>query len=65
MNTDRATPDRDLLAELCEKHGMKAELIEELLKIEKEHQLRDRRHGIYDRLREAIQESLAPQPRMD
>lgn len=58
MNGDRVTPDRDLLSELCAKHGMNIELIEELLKIEKDYQLRDRRHGIYDRLKEAIQASI-------
>ena len=65
MSGDRATPDRELPAELCTKHGMKIELIEELLKVEKEYQLRDRRHGIYDRLKETIQTSIAPQERMD
>ena len=65
MNVCRATPDRELLAELCNKHGMKIELFEGLLKVEKEYQLRDRRHGIYDRLRETIQASVEPQERMD
>lgn len=65
MNSSRVTPDRELLAELCNKHGMKIELIEELLKVEKEYQLRDRRHGIYDRLKETIQTSIASQERMD
>lgn len=65
MNGDRATPDRELLAQLCAKHGMKIELIEELLKVEKEYQLRERRHGIYDRIKETIQASIAPQERVD
>jgi hypothetical protein len=65
MNGDRVTPDRELLAQLCAKHGMKIELIEELLKVEKEYQLRDRRHGIYDRIKETIQTSITPQERVD
>ncbi len=65
MNGDRVTPDRELLTDLCTKHGVKIELIEELLKVEKEYQLRDRRHGIYDRLKETIQGSIAPQERTD
>ena len=65
MNSDRITPDRELLASLCAEHGMKIEVIEELLRIEKEYQLRERRHGIYDRLRECIQASVSPQERRD
>jgi hypothetical protein len=33
-------------------------VVEELLKIEKEYQLRDRRHGVYDRLRECVHTSI-------
>ena len=65
MNSSRITPDRELLASLCTKRGMKIEVIEELLRIEKEYQLRERRHGIYDRLRECIQGSISPQERKD
>ena len=61
MSVLRTAQDRELLDKLCAKHGVKGELIEELLKIEKEYQLQSRRHGIYDRLREFIQSSITCQ----
>jgi hypothetical protein len=65
MSESRTAPDRELLAGLCTKHGVKIEVVEELLKVEKEYQFRDRRHGIYDRLREAVQASISPEERKD
>jgi hypothetical protein len=63
MNT--SAPDRDLLQSLCARQGIKPELVEELLRIEKEYQLQNRRHGIYDRLRECIRSSIQPEERRD
>jgi len=65
MSSNRITQDRELLASLCEKHGMKLDVVEELLRIETEYQLRERRHGIYDRLRECVKASISPHERKD
>ncbi len=65
MTNNRLTREHELLVELCLKHGVKIELIEELLKVEKDFQLRDRRHGIYERLKETIQASISPHEQMD
>ena len=51
--------DRDVLAEellrkLCEQHGVPLGMVQELMTIEKRHQFRDRRHGIYDELASVI-----------
>ncbi len=48
------TSDRDLLVRLCDEHDLDISLIDELLHIEKYYQVHERRHGIYDRLRDAI-----------
>jgi len=48
-----------ILPRLCEKHGISLELAQELLSIEREYQTSERRHGIYDRLQEAIEDSLS------
>lgn len=48
-----------ILARLCEKHGVSLELAQELLSIEHEYRTSERRHGIYDRLQEAIEDSLS------
>lgn len=50
--------EKELLYDLCQKHGVNPDAVEELLKIEKEYQLRERRHGIYDRLRDSIKASI-------
>lgn len=47
--------ERDLLKELCIKHGVPASMLEELLKVEKEYQLKERRFGIYEKLRQIIE----------
>ena len=50
----RVQSEKELLQDLCRKHDVKPELVEELLRVEKEYQLREKRHGIYDKLREVI-----------
>jgi hypothetical protein len=65
MSVLRTAQDRELLDRLCAKHGIKRELIEELLKIEKEYQLQIPRQRIYDRLRECIYGSIALEERRD
>jgi len=57
--------DRDLFESLCCKHGVKTVVVTELLKIEKDYQLQNKRHGIYDRLRECIQSSVQVEERRD
>ncbi len=50
----RVQSEQELLQDLCRKHNVKPELVEELLRVEKEYQLREKRHGIYEKLREVI-----------
>lgn len=50
--------DKEILEELCVKHGVDISTVEELLKVEKQNRFRERRHGIYDSLRDCIQNSL-------
>ncbi|HBG62038.1 MAG: hypothetical protein A2Y03_06565 [Omnitrophica WOR_2 bacterium GWF2_38_59] len=47
--------ERDLLKELCVKHGVSTAMLEDLLKVEKEYQLKERRFGIYEKLRQIIE----------
>jgi len=65
VSTLRSTQDRELLQTLCAQHGVKPEVVEELLKIEKEYQLKQRRVGIYDRLKECVESSINPEERRD
>ena len=48
------TEDERLLEELCEHHGVSYDKVLKLLKTVQEHELKDRRHGIYDALREIL-----------
>jgi hypothetical protein len=50
----RSPSEKELLQDLCRKHNVKPESVEELLRVEKEYQLREKRHGIYEKLREVI-----------
>ena len=43
-----------LLKELCAEHGVDPDLIEALFEIEREHELQERRHGIFGKLRECL-----------
>lgn len=45
--------DREILKSVCEDHGVEPDLIESLIKIEKDSQLRSR-HGVYDTLESEI-----------
>jgi len=54
----RSSGDKELLMDLCRKHGVNPAVVEELFKIEREYQFRDRRHGVYERLRECIRTSI-------
>lgn len=65
LNNQRGTLEQELLDSLCEKHGIRADLILELIDIEKEHQFQQRRHGIYLELKECLQNSLSPEERKD
>ena len=57
----RTSRDKQLLQDLCRKHGVSEEEIEELLKVEKEYQLREKRHGIYEKLREVLYSTVGVQ----
>lgn len=46
--------DNGLLDELCKKYGIPSEVIGEMLEIENDHQLMERRHGIFQKLRETM-----------
>jgi len=65
MSESQHAPDRELFDRLCLKYGLKPEVLSELLKIEKDYQLQNKRHGIYDRLRECIQSSVQVEERRD
>ena len=47
--------ERDLLKELCVKYRVSTSMLEDLLKVEKEYQLKERRFGIYEKLRQIIE----------
>ncbi len=51
--------DKEILEELCKKYEVEVSTVEELLKIEKQNRFRERRHGIYDSLRDCIRDSLS------
>lgn len=59
MTLKHSKEDRKLLEKLCDDHSVDLPLVEDLFKIEKEYQLQDRRHGIFDRLKECIQASIS------
>jgi len=59
MTESLSRQEDSILARLCEKHGVPLELAQELLSIEHEYQTSGRRHGVYDRLQEAIEDSLS------
>lgn len=63
MATVDGCPDDELLEALCRQHGVHLGVVRELRRIEKEHQARERRHGIYDQLRECIRASVTREGR--
>ena len=46
--------DSQLLAELCEQHGVSKEKVLKLLDAVREYEFKDRRTGVYDALREIL-----------
>lgn len=60
-----ADDDRQLLRELCEQHGVSLDKVLKLLEAVREYELKDRRTGVYDALREILnskQSSDAEEP---
>jgi hypothetical protein len=56
----KMTPeDSQLLAELCEQHGVSAEKVSKLLDAVREYEFKDRRTGVYDALREILKSTPA------
>ena len=49
-----ADDDRRLLQELCEQHGVSAEKVLKLLETVRDYELKDRRTGVYDALRDIL-----------
>lgn len=48
--------EREILKRLCKDEGVKFSLIERLIQVEREHQLKSSRYGIYDNLKEILKE---------
>ncbi len=46
--------DKRLLRELCEQHGVSTEKVLKLLEVVRDYELRERRTGVYDALREIL-----------
>jgi hypothetical protein len=49
-----ADDDQRLLRELCEQHGVSTEKVLKLLETVREYELKDRRTGVYDALRDIL-----------
>jgi len=47
--------DRKLLEDICTKYNVSLEEMESLLRVEKEYQLKERRFGIYDKLKQILE----------
>jgi hypothetical protein len=47
--------DRKLLEEICIREGVSLQVVEKLLKVEKEYQLKERRFGIYKKLKQVLE----------
>lgn len=54
MNNQISLPEEEILANLCEKYGVKQELIRELLVIERGYQDHAKRRGIFQQITELI-----------
>jgi len=54
MNNQISLPEEEILANLCEKYGVKQELIRELLLIERGYQDHAKRRGIFQQITELI-----------
>jgi len=49
-----ADDDRRLLQQLCEQHGVSTEKVLKLLETVRDYELKDRRTGVYDALRDIL-----------
>jgi hypothetical protein len=49
-----ADDDKRLLQELCEQHGVSTEKVLKLLDVVRDYELKDRRTGIYDALKDIL-----------
>ncbi|WP_295578439.1 DNA modification system-associated small protein [uncultured Lamprocystis sp.] len=49
-----ADDDRQLLRALCEQHGVSLDKVLKLLEAVRDYELKDRRTGVYDALREIL-----------
>jgi len=49
---------KPILESLCIEHGVSIKLFEELLSIEKEYQIKERRHGIYEKIKDTVESEL-------
>lgn len=49
-----STEDKRLLDELCQQHGVSADKVLKLLDTAHDYEFKERRHGIYDALREIL-----------
>jgi len=47
--------ERKLLEEICIKYGVSFKTVENLLKVEKEYQLKERRFGVYEKLKQILE----------
>lgn len=57
-----ADDDQRLLRELCEQHGVSAEKVLRLLETVRDYELKDRRTGVYDALRNLLKTDFGDQP---
>lgn len=49
---------RPILEKLCIERGVSIKLFEDLLNIEKEYQIKERRHGIYEKIKDTVEGEL-------
>ena len=49
-----STEDKGLLEELCQQHGVSAEMVLKLLESVRDYEFKERRTGVYDALREIL-----------
>jgi len=53
-----ADDDKRLLQELCEQHGVSADKVLKLLDVVRDYELKDRRTGVFDALKEILKARL-------
>jgi len=57
-----AEDDERLLRELCEQHGVSGEKVLKLLETVRDFELKDRRTGVYDALRDVLKTDFGDHP---